>query len=580
MKRENSQTEHRINVSISGSGGSGAVTVGLVLLKSMANAGFYGHLSRFSGPQIRGGESAVILDFSDQQIERSGDITDFHFALDWHGFERFGDEIPLAKSSRIIYDNTHDEVPDSVTKIDAKMIEVNLHDEVKKLKGSHLNTFAIGIIAAQIGLPFSTVSEALKEVFAKKGEDIVSNTLEAAQIGYKLLKKDDSLIENWQANFKSRWNISGNEACALGALRGGIKLVAAYPITPASDIVEYLAPRLEKAGGNVIIAEDELAAMNMIIGGSFGGKPSMTATSGPGFSLMIEAMGLAVSSETPVLVVNVMRGGPSTGLPTKSEQSDLNQALFGMHGEAPHVVVAPLNIADNILTTQWAVGLAEALQTLVVLLSDQKLGQSRAIIDAVPAKEYGLKRKILTEERPSQPYNRYEVTKDNITAMAIPGNEHGRYIADGLEHTITGKPSSTALDHLLQLEKRNNKITQFEYGEAWTEILKSNEESQILVLTWGSTFANVKQAVLELNTEGSFIDLLALRLLMPLQIEKIKKRCKDKQVIVIEQSYSGQFYHYCLGQGAITNSALLLAKPGPLVLQTSEIKDFIKGVQV
>jgi len=573
-------TDHTITVSISGSGGSGAVTAGLVLLKSMANAGFYGYLSRFAGPQIRGGESAVIVNFSDHPIERSTDVTDFHFALDWRGFERFGDEIPLGKSSRIIYDNAHEKLPDTVAKIGAEIIEVNLHEEVRKLKGSRPNAFAIGIIAAQIGLPFHAVSKALQQILGKKGEDIAIKTLDAAKIGYQLLEKEDSLIENWQPNFKSRWNISGNEACALGALRGGIKLVAAYPITPASDIVEYLAPRLEKAGGNVIIAEDELAAMNMIIGSSFGGKPSMTATSGPGFSLMIEAMGLAVSSETPVLVVNVMRGGPSTGLPTKSEQSDLNQALFGMHGEAPHVVVAPLNIADNVLTTQWAVGLAEALQTLVILLSDQRLGQSRAIIDAVPTKEYGLKRKILTKEKASQPYNRYEVTTDNITAMAIPGNEYGRYIADGLEHTITGKPSSTASDHLLQLEKRNNKITQFEYGEEWAEVLKSNEESQILVLTWGSTFANVKQAVLELNAEGFSIDLLALRLLMPLQVDEIVKLCKGKQVIVVEQSYSGQFYHYCLGQGAITNSAELLAKPGPLVLKTSEIKDFIKEILV
>ncbi len=573
-------TEHTITVSISGSGGSGAVTAGLVLLKSVADAGFYGYLSRFSGPQIRGGESAVIVSFSDRPIERSADVTDFHFALDWRGFERFGDEIPLGKSSRIIYDNAHEKLPENVAKIGAEIIEVNLHEEVRKLKGSRSNAFAIGIIAVQIGLPFHAVSKALQEILGKKGEDIAINPLDAVKRGYQLLEKEDSLIENWQPNFKSRWNISGNEACALGALRGGVKLVAAYPITPASDIVEYLAPRLEKVGGSVMIAEDELAAMNMIIGSSFGGKPSMTATSGPGFSLMIEAMGLAIASETPVLVVNVMRGGPSTGLPTKSEQCDLNQALFGMHGEAPHVVVAPLSIADNVLTTQWAVGLAEALQTLVVLLSDQRLGQARAIIDAVPAKEYGLKRKILTEKEPGQPYRRYAVTPDNITPMAIPGNESGRYTADGLEHTPTGKPSSAASDHLQQLEKRNHKITQFEYGEKWAEVLKADQESQIVVLTWGSTFGSVKQAVLELNAEGYSIELLALRLLMPLQVDKIKRLCKGKQVVVVEQSYSGQFYHYCLGQGAITNSAVLLAKPGPLVLKTSEIKDFIKGVLV
>ncbi len=362
----------------------------------------------------------------------------------------------------------------------------------------------------------------------------------------------------------------------MGALRGGIKLAAAYPITPASDIVEYLAPRLEKAGGNVMIAEDELAAINMAIGGSFGGKPSMTATSGPGFSLMIEAMGLAIASEIPVLVVNVMRGGPSTGIPTKSEQTDLNQALFGMHGEAPHVVVAPLTIADSVLTTQWAVGLAEALQTLVILLSDQRLGQSRAIIDAIIPKDYGLKRKVLTEKKSQKSYQRYAVTPDNISPMAIPGNKEGCYTADGLEHTSTGKPSPMASDHLRQLEKRDHKVTQFEYGEEWAEILTNDHKAQAIILTWGSTFTHAKQAVSELNAEGISVELLAPRLLMPLRADAIEKRCKGKQVIVVEQSYSGQFYHYCLGQGAITSSAMLLAKPGPLVLKTSEIKRFIK----
>lgn len=318
----------------------------------------------------------------------------------------------------------------------------------------------------------------------------------------------------------------------------------------------------------------------MVIGASFGGKASMTATSGPGSSLMSEAMGLAVASETPVLVINVMRGGPSTGIPAKSEQTDLNQALFGLHGEAPHVVVAPLTITDCILTTQWAVGLAEALQTLVILLSDQRLGQSRAIIDAVSSKDYGLKRKVLTEKKSEQPYHRYGITPDNISPMAIPGNEHGCYTADGLEHTITGKPSSMASDHLQQLEKRDYKISQFEYADEWAEVLTNEQESTILVLTWGSTFTNVKHAVLELNAEGFSIDLLALRLLMPLRANAIKELCEGKQVIVVEQSYSGQFYHYCLGRDAIPNSALLLAEPGPLVLKASEIKHFIKKALV
>lgn len=569
-------TKRTLSVSVSGAGGSGAVTVGLILLKSMANAGFYGYMSRFSGPQIRGGESAVLLNFSNAPVESPAEVSDFHFALDWHGFERFSDEIPLGAQSCVIFDNSHDTLPDVVASTGAKIIEVNLKEQVKDLKGSRANAFAIGILASQIGLPLDTVLNALHHLFDKKGEEVFQLTFQAVKIGYALIEEKGTYLDGWESVSQPRWNISGNEACALGALRGGIKFAAAYPITPASDIVEYLAPRLEKYGGNVMVAEDELAAINMAIGGSFGGIPSMTATSGPGFSLMIEAMGLAIASEIPVLVINVMRGGPSTGLPTKSEQTDLNQALFGMHGEAPHVVVAPLSIEDSVLTTQWAVGLAKHLQTLVVLLSDQRLGQSRAIIDAVPPEEFGLQRKVLSEMDTMKNYQRYALTPDSISPMAIPGNPMGHYAADGLEHTVTGKPSSMASDHLQQLKKREEKITQFEYGHMWVEQHGHDEDTQTIVVTWGSTYTNARLAVSALHEEGIAVELLGLRILMPLQADAIKALCKGKQVIVVEQSYSGQFYHYLQGQGAIDSSALLLAKPGPLVLGSHEIQVFIK----
>ena len=569
---------NHISISISGLGGSGVVTAGLVLLKSIGNSGFYAYLSRFSGPQIRGGESAIILNISDNPIESFSDYSDFHFALDWHGFEHFSDEIPLTDKSCIIFDKSKDALPSFLQNSAAEIMEVDLKEQIHKIKESRANTFAIGILAAQIGLPLDAVLKALHQILAKKGEESINTAFEAVKVGYNLLNTKPSLIENWIPNFQPRWNISGNEACGLGALRGGIKFVAAYPITPATDITEYLSPRLEKIGGTVMIAEDELAAINMVIGGSFGGKPSMTATSGPGLSLMSEALGLAVASETPALVVNVMRGGPSTGIPTKSEQTDLNQALFGMHGEAPHIVLAPLNIADNVTITQWGVGLAEALQTLVIVLSDQHLGQSRAIIDAVPSKQYDLKRKVLEGKENYDFYQRYALTEDHISAMTIPGNEEGYYTADGLEHDPTGTPSSTASDHQQQLEKREKKLTDFNYGDEWAEVIKSTQVSTVTVLTWGSNYTNVKQAVLDLNTQGFSIDLIALRLLMPLRSQSIKALCQNKKVIVIEQSYSGQFYHYCLGQGAISKTAYSLKKPGPLVLKIDEIKTFIKEV--
>ena len=245
------------------------------------------------------------------------------------------------------------------------------------------------------------------------------------------------------------------QAAGLGALEAGIRFVAAYPITPASDVLEWMAGGLEQLGGQLLQAEDELAAINMIIGAAFGGVPAFTATSGPGLALMTESIGLAVASETPVTILNVMRGGPSTGIPTKSEQSDLNIALNCLHGDAPHLVLAPLDIADCVFTTGWAVHLAQRLQTAAIVLSDQFIGQSTAVVSEplryVPVEAVGA-----SEEGD---YLRYRLTPDGISALAFPGDADHRYTADGLEHNEKGTPSAKQSDHQYQLDKRLHKLT-------------------------------------------------------------------------------------------------------------------------
>jgi 2-oxoglutarate ferredoxin oxidoreductase subunit alpha len=245
---------------------------------------------------------------------------------------------------------------------------------------------ALGLLCQWLGFSPDEAGRSIDHVFHDKGEVIVKGSRAAFDKGFT----EPSIVAARAARPRSerpgpswsgaRWDVSGNEACGLGALRGGIRFAAAYPITPASDLLEWLSPRLEKLGGQLLQAEDELASINMVIGASFGGVPAMTATSGPGLALMLEGIGLAVASETPAVIVNVMRGGPSTGLPTKSEQADLNMALYGLHGDAPHLVLGALDHADCILTTEWSVRLAEALQTAAVVLTDQYLAQSRALI--------------------------------------------------------------------------------------------------------------------------------------------------------------------------------------------------------
>src|SRR6185369_6062233 len=245
-----------------------------------------------------------------------------------------------------------------------------------------------------------------------------------------------------------RWLITGNEAAGYGALRGGVRFVAAYPITPATELLEWLSQALSKAGGTLVQAEDELASINMALGASFGGVPALTATSGPGLSLMIESLGLGVAAEVPLVVVDVMRTGPSTGIAKKSEQADLDIALHGLHGDAPHIVVAPNSISDCVAATEWAVGLAESLQVPAIVLSDQYFGQARAVVDQPSLSSNKFEREKTTK---SENYKRYALTPSGVSPMAIPGTPGCRYTADGLEHNETGTPSSQAADHLAQM---------------------------------------------------------------------------------------------------------------------------------
>jgi 2-oxoglutarate ferredoxin oxidoreductase subunit alpha len=366
----------------------------------------------------------------------------------------------------------------------------------------------------------------------------------------------------------SRWLISGNHAAGLGALRGGIRFAAAYPITPATEILEWLAPRLSDAGGTLLQAEDELASINMAIGASYGGIPSLTATSGPGLSLMIEGLGLAVGAEVPVVVINVMRGGPSTGIPTKPEQSDFNVAVYGLHGDAPHLVVAANSVTDCVYTTQWAVHLAEATQAPIIVLSDQFIGQATAVVDPIPAINFLTKRKLAEDVKEN--FERYAITADGISPMPLPGTPGGQYTADGLEHCAQAKPSGLADDHVAQLDKRARKIDEFDYGQHWADI---QGDGELAVITWGSTTSTVREAIGRLPAELSAnLKLISLRLLLPAQPSKMAKALRGvKRLMVIEQNHSGQLYRFLRAWYELPADVESLHRPGPSVFRPGEI---------
>ena len=562
-----------IQIAITGSGGAGSITAGELLLSLAGKNGCFGIMRRSFGPQIRGGEAAALVRIGHRPIECMSDSFDLWLALDWQNADRFADEIALRPDSLIIADPAAGAIPQSISELGLVIIEIPMKALAREVDLGRPNMVALGLLTHWLDFCEDQAGQLIEHVFSRKGEDIVGGSLGAFNKGFTEPVIIDAREQHGgpgscdRENAGQRWDMSGNEGCGLGAVRGGIRFAAAYPITPASDLLEWLSPRLEQLGGSLVQAEDELASINMVIGASFGGVPSMTATSGPGLALMLEALGLAVAAEVPSLVVNVQRGGPSTGVPTKSEQVDLDIALHGMHGDAPHLVLGALDHADCVLTTEWGVRLAEAMQTVAIVLTDQNLAQSRALI---PEPNYELPDipQRLTAG-PEEAYQRYEVTTDGVSPMAIPGTACSTYVADGLEHTETGKPSTAAADHAAQLDKRLRKIEQFDYGDLWADV---RGEGTTAILTWGSTTAAVREAAERLNDSGRAVKVIATRLLLPARPDAMAAALEGvERVLVVEQSHGRQFHRYLRSYYDIKAEVRNLARPGPLLLTPGEI---------
>ncbi|HXZ92313.1 MAG TPA: 2-oxoacid:acceptor oxidoreductase subunit alpha [Burkholderiales bacterium] len=558
-----------VSVALAGSGGAGVMTAGNMLLEAAAHAGYYGLMTRTSGPQIRGGEAAAMVRVSTFATDSQDDRFHALVAIDWQNVGRFSSEIPLDATGLLIGDPAQGEPPENFVRTGARYAPVELKSLAKKIAGGWPNMVALGLLGGLMGLPESSLAHAVTRA-TKKGGDALAASLAAMKLG---IAQAEALGDAHRlappAAAGKRWLISGNEAAGYGALRGGVRFVAAYPITPATELLEWMSPALTKVGGTLVQAEDELASINMIIGASYGGVPSLTATSGPGLSLMIEALGLGVTAEIPIVVVDVMRTGPSTGIATKTEQADLNIALYGMHGDAPHIVVAPNSVADCMAATQWAVSLSERVQTPAIVLSDQYFGQARAIVERPRDTAFDGARLRASPNEPE--YKRYALTASGVSPMAIPGTPGVAYTADGLEHNERGTPSSQAADHLAQLEKRQRKLDSLDCGEHWASL---EGEGEIAVLTWGSCTAPVREAFARARADGVRARLVSLRLLAPAQPERLKQALEGvKRVLVVEQSFSGQFLRYLKAEYELPGEVHSLRRPGPLPIRPNEIHE-------
>lgn len=563
------QNAQGVSVALVGSGGAGALTAGNLLLEATCAAGWQGLLTRTVGAQIRGGEAAALLRFADGPIACLADRLDILIGIDWLNAQRFGTEIEVGPEGLVISDPSGGDLPPIVAASGARVVDIPMKDLAKAIPDGRPNMIAFGVTGRLLGLELDRLQALLEKRLADKGAAAIRSSQAGIRAGFEAASGLDfgRRLAAPEAFSPQRWLISGNEAAALGAIRGGVRFAAGYPITPATEILEWLAPNLTKIGGALLQAEDELAAINMIIGASYGGTPSLTATSGPGLSLMVEALGLATAAEIPIVVIDVMRGGPSTGIPTKSEQTDLNIAVYGCHGDAPHLVLAPQSVGDCLFTTQWAVYLAEMLQAPAIVLSDQFLGQARVAIER-PADVTFVGQRVKATDIVGT-YKRYENAASGVSAMALPGTRGGQYTADGLTHTERGIPTSSATDHKTQLDKRRDKLEGFNYGDHWALIEGTGET---VVLTWGSLTGAVREAIGRASEDGIDASLIAPRLLYPVRPVQFAAALEGKKrILVVEQSHDAQFHRYLRAHYDLPCEVRVLNRPGPLPIKPEEI---------
>ncbi len=558
-----------ISIAIVGSGGAGALTTVNSLLEAASAVGWHGLFTRTMGPQIRGGEAAGLLRLAVHPVDCLPDQFDLVIGIDWLNAHRFGGEIKAGPNTLVISDPRGGEPPPMVTQSGARVVEIPMKEMAKSIKDGRPNMIALGIASRLLGLSIEQVFAPIAKRLGDKGTAAIEASRAGIEAGFDAAAgvRFDAQLAAPVPSSARRWLLSGNEATALGAIRGGVRFAAAYPITPATEILEWLSPSLARIGGVLLQAEDELAAINMIIGSSYGGTPALTATSGPGLSLMIEALGLATAAEIPVVVVDVMRGGPSTGIPTKSEQTDLNIAIYGLHGDAPHLVLAPQSVGDCLFTTQWATYLAETLQAPAIVLSDQFMGQSRAAIERPADVAFIGVRTVASSI--SGTYKRYALASNGVSPMALPGTPGGQYTADGLTHTETGIPTSGAADHRAQLDKRRDKLDHFNFGDHWASIEGTGD---LALITWGSLTGAAREAAGRAATDGFDVRVIAPRLLAPVQPERLAVALEGvKRILVVEQTHGAQFHRYLRAHYDLPAPVRVLHRPGPLPITAGEI---------
>jgi 2-oxoglutarate ferredoxin oxidoreductase subunit alpha len=505
--------------------------------------------------------------------------------LNWEDFLRFGGELPVGPDTIVIYETKTGVPPDQIPLggvTPAVAVAVPMEAMAMKAAGTlqAKNNIVLGLLAGWFGLPRESILKGIRKKFARKGEAVLQGNERSFAAGLEYADQNPLGVERHLSppapTEVGKVLTDGNEMCGAAALFAGCKFFGGYPITPASEIMQYLGREIWKHGGSLLQAEDEIAGIAAAVGASFAGIKAMTATSGPGLSLKTEVLGLASVAELPLVCVDVQRGGPSTGMPTKREQADLFAAAFSAHGDTVRPVLAPISVADTFGVTVEAFNIAEYYQTPVLVLSDQELAQRKEIVPSIDTAQFKLVERLEPTGKELDPYIRFRFTESGISPLSHPGMKGGNYLAAGIEHNELGAPTANGEIHARMNDKRLKKMDPLKLRRDLF-VIEGDADATIGLISWGSVAGVVIEALQMARAEGIKVRLLVPKLLYPVAEEIYQEFFAPLQrCLVVEQSHQGQLYRIIRMWASVPPEYTVLAKSGSNPIAPEEVLEKIR----
>ncbi len=572
-------------IGMAGSGGDGVVSAGESLISAAAKDGYFAILTKSFGSQIRGGESSCRLRVATEPVLNPGGDLSVAVVLSWPDFLKFGPELPIGDKTLIVYEQksglTADNLP--IGAVAPGLVRAVPFEELAvSTAGTDQakNSVVLGVLAGWFGFAQAGLLDGMRKKFGKKGEAVLQGNERAFAAGLAHAQSHPLGVA-WHLappadGSKGRIIRDGNQVCAEAALFAGCTFFGGYPITPATEIMQILQKEIWKHGGALLQAEDEIAGIGAAIGASFAGKKAMTATSGPGLSLKTEMLGLASAAELPLVCVNVQRGGPSTGMPTKREQSDLFAAAFSAHGDSVRPILAPTGVADTFAVTVAAFNIAEQCQTPVIVLSDQEIAQRKEIIEPIDTTGFERVERLRPTDDELKAYTRFRLTDSGVSPISHPGMAGGAYLAAGIEHDELGAPNSNGEMHAHMNDKRLRKFNPLkERADLFT--IEGDPYAKVGVISWGSVAGIAREAARAARAEGLSVKVLIPKLLYPVS-ESVYENffVSVDRCLVIEQSQQGQLYRILRMWVRVPDDFFSMAKSGANPISPDEVLERIR----